>query len=166
MSPKVLRDLGTLIFAFVMLWGYVSFSQYLIIWSGNLPEEIPWYIQRSAHGWQAVTVLLVVFHFALPFSLLLSRRLKRQPSVMAGIAALMLVMRWVDLVWYIVPSFGAHGEGPAAHGSGFHWMDLAAPVGIGGLWIWAFARQMVGKALVPLHDPRIEGTFASAEGGH
>ncbi|MDA0747622.1 MAG: hypothetical protein O2954_13960 [bacterium] len=162
MSPRYLKDLGTLMFAFVMLWAYLSFSQYLIIWSGNLPEEIPWYIQRAQGGWQWVALLLLLLHFALPFSLLLSRHIKRRAKVLGTIAGLMLAMRLVDLFWYIAPAFGGHGHG--ASELHVHWMDVLAPVGIGGIWLWFFIRELNGKALMPLHDPNMEETFAGAEG--
>ena len=162
MTPRHLRDLGTLMFAFVMLWAYVSFSQYLIIWSANLPEEIPWYLQRASDGWQTIAIIVVVFHFAVPFSMLLSRHIKRRAKVMVVVAAMMLVMRYVDLFWYIVPAFGGHDGGPSPlH---VHWLDLVAPIGIGGLWLWYFAWQLNGKPLMPLHDPRMEDAFAGGEG--
>jgi hypothetical protein len=132
--------------AFVMLWAYLSFSQYLIIWAGNLPEETPWYIHRAGHGWSAIAIVLIIFHFALPFVLLLSRKTKRVAATLVKIAAFVLVMRLVDLFWQIAPAF--YKEQFTVH-----WMDLAAPVAIGGLWLWFFARQMKDKPLLPLHDP-------------
>ncbi len=166
MSPRYLRDLGTLMFAFVMLWAYVSFSQYLIIWSGNLAEEVPWYLQRTAGAWGWIALMVVLFHFALPFSLLLSRHVKRRAKVLTTIAGGMLLMRLVDLFWYVVPAFGGHGEAHAhaAFPAAGIWMYLAAPAGIGGLWLAFFARQLKGKALLPLRDPGLEEAFASGEG--
>jgi hypothetical protein len=164
LTARHLRDLGTLMFAFVMLWAYVSFSQYLIIWSANLPEEIPWYIQRSGGGWLAIAVVVVVFHFAVPFSLLLSRYIKRRAKVMVVVSLLMLVMRYVDLYWYIVPGFGGHGAHAGPTPVHVHWMDPLALIGIGGLWLWFFARQLGGKPLMPTHDPRMEDAFAGGEG--
>ena len=140
------HDLGNLMLAFVMLWAYLSFSQYLIIWSGNLPEETPWYIHRTGHGWSAIAIVLIIFHFALPFVLLLSRKTKRVAATLVKIAAFVLVMRLVDLFWQVAPAF--YNEHLTVH-----WMDLAAPVAIGGLWVWFFARQMKDKPLLPLHDP-------------
>lgn len=140
------HDLGNLMLAFVMLWAYLSFSQYLIIWAGNLPEETPWYIHRAGHGWSAIAIVLIIFHFALPFVLLLSRKTKRVAATLVKIAAFVLVMRLVDLFWQIAPAF--YEEQLTVH-----WMDLAAPVAIGGLWLWFFARQMKDKPLLPLHDP-------------
>ena len=90
--------------AFTMLWAYMSFSQYLIIWSGNLPEEIPWYLRRTRGGWQWVALVLIVFHFFLPFFVLLFRENKRHGRLLVRVAAWVLAMHWLDLVWLIVPA--------------------------------------------------------------
>ena len=152
LKPEILNDLGNLLFAFIMLWAYLSFSQYIIIWSGNLPEEIPWYLRRSRGGWQWIAVALALFHFAIPFFLLLVRRYKRRRQVISAIAGAVVVMRLVDLMWLVVP---AHE--PAFH---VHWLDLATLVGIGGLWIAGFSRQLRKRSLLPLGDPEFhaEGT--------
>jgi hypothetical protein len=153
---KYLSDLGTLMFAFTCLWAYVSFSQYLIIWSGNLSEEAPWYIHRSHGGWQYVGAALILFHFIVPFFLLMQRAIKRRAALMMIIAFFMLFMRYVDLYYFIAPAF-AHG---GAGGLDPHWLDVAIPVGIGGLWLAVFATQLKGVPLIPLHDPRMAETFA------
>ncbi|HWM92416.1 MAG TPA: hypothetical protein VN493_16750 [Thermoanaerobaculia bacterium] len=140
------HDYGKLFFAFVMLWAYFSFSQFLIIWSGNLPEEIHFYLERFLHGWGLVALALVVFHFALPFVLLLSRDLKRNARRLAWVAGLMLVMRWVDLLWQVEPAF--HVQHPA-----LYWAYLAAPVGIGGIWLFFFLRELRKRPLLPVNDP-------------
>ena len=103
LAPERSHDLGTLLFVFVMLWAYVSLSQFLIIWSGNIPELVPWYIERLHGGWQVVAIALVLFHFAVPFFLLLMRPIKKNPRTLLAIAGLLLGMRWVDLFWYIKP---------------------------------------------------------------
>ena len=150
------HDLGKLTLAFVMLWAYLSFSQFLIIWSGNLPEETPYYIKRLTGGWQYFQLALILFHFALPFFLLLSRSLKRSGAKLVKVAGLILVMRFVDLYLQIIPA-GHHAE---LH---FSWMDLAAPIGIGGLWLSAFLRQLESRPVLPVRDPH----FAEAlESGH
>ncbi len=141
------HDLGNLMFAFVMLWGYVSFSQFLIIWSGNLPEEIPWYLARLRGGWQWVALILLLFHFFLPFVLLLMRGVKRRREALARVAVAVLALRLVDMFWLVAPAF--HPEGFT-----IHWMDLAAPVGLGGLWLAAFFSNLKRAPLLPLHDPR------------
>ena len=152
LRPETLHDLGNLLFAFLMVWAYLSFSQYLIIWSGNLPEEIPWYVRRSSGGWQWMAAFLAVFHFAIPFVLLLARRNKRRKHVLATIAAGILLMRFVDLIWLIVP---AHE--PTLH---IHWLDFLTFISIGSLWLAGFARQLRLRPILPLKDPefRLEET--------
>jgi hypothetical protein len=154
-SAQTLHDLGKLLFAFVMLWAYVSLSQFLIVWSGNLPEEIPWYIQRLSGSWRAVALLLVAGHFALPFLLLLSRDAKRSAPVLSTIASGILVMRMVDLYWLI---------GPELHqgGSALHWLDLAATLGVGGVWLRLFARELAALPLLPQGDPELAEALAEA----
>lgn len=142
LTPQNFHDLGNLTLAFVMLWAYVAFSQFLIIWSGNLPEEIPWYLARTRGGWGAVAVGLVLFHFVLPFLLLLARQNKRRLRALGALAAAMLALRLVDLYWIVAPAF--HRQELAVH-----WMDLAAPVGVGGLWMAAFVWQLKQRPLVP-----------------
>jgi hypothetical protein len=146
----VLHDLGKLLLAFVMLWSYVAFSQFLIIWSGNLPEEVPWYLNRLRGGWGAVGLLLVVFHFLLPFLVLLSRGIKRNARLLGITAALVLVMRFVDLLWLVLPAFS---KGKLS----IHWMDVALPLGIGGLWIALFLWHLGRRRLVPANDPSLVG---------
>ncbi len=151
-SRRQFHDLGTLMFAFVMLWAYVSFSQFLIIWSGNLPEEIPWYIHRLHGGYGVFATLVLVFHFALPFVLLLLRRVKRSAQYLTKVAFAMLAARFLDLYWIVAPNF--HPE--ELH---LHWMDVLAPVAIGGIWLAAFIWLLQGRALLPLHDPRLQEAF-------
>src|SRR5215210_5733443 len=146
LHPRLFHDYGKLFFAFVMLWAYFSFSQYLIIWSGNLPEEASFFLARFRHGWGAVSLLLVLFHFALPFVFLLSRDLKRNARRLVWIAGLMLVMRWVDLLWQVEPAFQV--QNPA-----MYWTYLAAPIGIGGLWLFLFLRELRKAPLLPVNDP-------------
>src|SRR6266404_1728608 len=104
-TPQHFHDLGNLMFAFTVLWAYLSFSQFLIIWAGNLPEEIPWYIRRLHGGWGGVALALVIFHFAVPFLLLLQRGLKRRADILFRVCLLMLVVRVVDVYWIVEPSF-------------------------------------------------------------
>ncbi len=160
LSTGHFHDLGNLMFAFVMLWAYVSFSQYLIIWSGNIAEETPWYLHRTGHGWEALAIALLVFHFAVPFLLLLSRKSKRNSQILATIALGLLAMRFVDLYWFIGPAF--HREGLAVH-----WMDFVTPVALGGLWLAWFIRQLKGRPLISLQDSalerKLEGTQPAAQ---
>jgi hypothetical protein len=146
-------DLGKLLLAFVMLWAYFSFSQFLIIWSGNLPEEIPFFTERLRGGWQYVSLAILVGHFALPFTLLLSRDLKRRPRLLARVAIFILVFRWVDLVWLVEPMFG-HEQFP------LQWMDVALPAGLVGVWVFLLARQLRSRPLLPLNDPFFKEAFA------
>jgi len=154
-SAHVMHDLGKLLFAFVMLWAYVNLSQFLIVWSGNLPEEIPWYILRLSGGWRLIAGLLVIAHFALPFLMLLSRDIKRNASVLAVVAGGLLLMRLLDLFWLV---------GPELHERGFavHWLDLAATVGLGGLWLHFFARELAASPLLPVDDPELAEAHAGA----
>jgi hypothetical protein len=156
-SPQQFHDLGNLILAFVMLWAYMAFSQYLIIWSGNLPDEIPWYVSRMAGGWMWVAMFLIAFHFAVPFFLLLSRTTKRRAEILCSVALGLLAMRLVDLYFIVTP---------ALHPGEFtiHWMDVLAPIGVGGVWLWAFLGQTQGKSLLPLHDPRFVAVAKQADG--
>ncbi len=146
-SPQVFHDLGKLLFAFVMFWAYIALSQFLIIWSGNLPEEIPWYLHRLRGGWQYVALVIVLLHFVLPFLLLLSRDLKRNPRLIGLVAMGVFAVRLVDLYWLVAPEF--HG------GFSVHWLDVAAPVGIGGIWLWAFSRNLKERSLLPWGDPEL-----------
>jgi hypothetical protein len=147
-APRHFHDLGKLLLMFTMLWAYFAFSQLLIIWSGNLPEEIPWYLRRWQGGWQLVGVMLIVFQFALPFLLLLSRDVKRNLITLGIVAVLMILMRFVDLFWLTMPDFY---EGHFH----IHWMDFAAPIGLGGVWLAFFSWQLKTRPLLPLNDPNL-----------
>jgi hypothetical protein len=141
LKAQTLNDFGNLLLAFILLWAYLSFSQYLIIWSGNLPEEIPWYLRRSTGGWQWIALALALFHFAIPLALLLLRRNKRRTRALASIAIAVFVMRLVDLVWLIVP----------AHETAIriHWLDVVTFLGVGGLWVANFSRELRKYPLLP-----------------
>ena len=152
-STRQFHDLGKLLLAFVMLWAYLAFSQFLIIWAGNLPEEIPWYIERIRGGWGYVALLVAFGHFALPFVVLLSRDLKRNRSLLAKVAIGILVMRLVDIIWLVAPAFPHSGFA-------VHWMNVVVPVGLVGIWLFLFARQLRSRPLLPLNDPFFKETFA------
>jgi len=164
LQPVTIHDLGKLLLAFTMLWGYVNFSQFLIVWSGNISEETPFYLNRMHGGWNALALLLIVFHFALPFALLLSRSLKRNARALAAVATLMLLMQLVDLYWLIGPDLVAHGEGPVP--LRVHWMDLAAVLGLGGVFVVLFSRQLRGAALLPLGEPALSELVGARAEGH
>jgi hypothetical protein len=150
--PSHFHDLGNLMLAFTMLWAYFSFSQYLIIWAGNLPHEIEWYAHRSYSSWRIVAVGLILFHFVVPFILLLSRRLKRQADTILRVAVWILFVRLIDLLWLIAPEF--HHDGLSVS-----WMDVTLPVALGGLWVGGFIWQLRGRAILPVHDPQFDETL-------
>lgn len=158
-APAHLHDLGKLMLAFVMLWAYFSFSQYLIIWSANLPEEIPWYLRRMAGGWQWVGLAIIFLHFALPFVLLLSRDLKRNGRTLMGVCAVIIVMRIVDIFWQIGP---LHGESHMV----VHWLDAAAPIALGGIWVALFLWQLQTRPLLPLGEPYLAEALEHGRHGH
>jgi len=149
LTARHLHDLGKFLLALVMVWAYFSFSQFLIIWAGNLPEEIPWYMTRLNGGWEYVALLLVFGHFALPFALLLSRDLKRNFKLLAGIAVFILCMRLVDLYWLVAPDFRKASFG-------LSWMDFTAPMGLIGLWLAFFLWQLEKRPLMPINNPNLE----------
>jgi hypothetical protein len=161
LQPVTVHDLGKLLLAFTMMWGYVNFSQFLIIWSGNVSEETPFYVYRLQGGWGAAAVLLLVFHFALPFVLLLSRPLKRSASALAVVALLMLLMQLVDLFWLIGPDLVTHGE--EAVPFRVHWMDVAAVLGVGGIWLFLFARRAAAPPVLPVSEPQVQALLGAAE---
>jgi hypothetical protein len=164
-QPLHFHDWGKLLLAMVMLYAYFSFSQFLIIWAGNLPEEIPFYLRRLRGGWQYVGLALILFHFALPFALLLSRGLKRTPRLLRQVAVLMLVMRAVDLVFLFAPT--AHQGG----GEHFHPLDilrhfapmLAVTAGLLGIWLWYYFGQLRERPLLPLGAPDLEKAIAASD---
>jgi hypothetical protein len=147
-QPRHFHDWGNLLLALVMLWTYFAFSQYLLIWSGNLAEETVWYVARNHGGWGVIALAIVILQFAFPFLALLSRASKKSADKLAVLAVLILVMRVVDVIWLIEPAFPGHHYGL--------WMDVVAPIGIGGLWLATFAWQLQKRALVPLNDPQLE----------
>ncbi len=144
--PIHFHDYGKLLLTFVVLWAYFNASQLIIIWQGNLAEEIPWYQGRLLGAWRWVSLLLAILHFALPFFLLLSRDLKRDVGRLAGVALLLLVMRWVDVYWLAAPAF-------LPDHVAIHWLDLVLPIGLGGIWIGAFAGELLKRPLLPVNDP-------------
>jgi hypothetical protein len=158
-----LHDFGKLMFAFVILWAYLSFSQWLIIWSGNMLSEIRWYLMRLAHGWQYFGTLLIFAHFVFPFALLLSRSLKRHARRIVFVAFLLLFMRLVDLFWLTAPNFypGAptvNTTSTASVGlSGFGLADAAmyilCPIAMGGIWLFFFYLNLSKRSLLPVNDP-------------
>jgi hypothetical protein len=155
--PVDYNDLGNLMLAFLLLWAYLSFDQFLLIWAGNLKDEIPWYVTRLAGGWGGVAVILLIFHFFVPFFYLLMRPLKRNLQHLSVVAGYMVVLTLVDVYWLVVPAFQKIGP----H---VHLLDVLGVLGIGGIWLAAFLWQLKKWPLLPLHDPRFEGVLLNEHG--
>jgi hypothetical protein len=143
-----LHDLGKFMFAFTVFWAYIAFSQYMLIWYANLPEETGYFIRRLSPGWVGVSISLLVFKFVVPFLALLSRRSKRNPTQLAFVSVLILVMQYVDIYWLVYPSLNpekAHFGLPEIGGFAF----------FGGLFIMSVTRFLSRNELVAYRDPRI-----------
>ncbi|MBI2827660.1 MAG: hypothetical protein HYX77_00125 [Acidobacteria bacterium] len=171
LKPSHFHDLGKLSLAFVMLWAYFNFSQYMLTYAANVVEEIPYFIARISHGWQYLAVFLVLFHFVVPFALLLSRDLKRMPHRLVWVALALLVVRYIDLFMLVSPEFDATGANlhllAEEHEAGLyvHWLDLAAPLAVGGLWLWMFFTQLAQRPLLAFGDPYLRESLETT-GGH
>lgn len=148
-KPSHFHDLGKLLFMFVMLWGYMEFSQLLIVWAGNLTGEIPWYLPTFATTWGWVGAALIAFQFLVPFLLLLSRKIKRNPKALCGVVSIIMFMRFVDLFWIVMPGFRMSGFS-------LNWLNISVPLALGGLWIAAFLWQLGKGPLLPLRAPNLE----------
>ena len=147
LKPQHYHDLGNLMLAFTMLWAYMGLAQFLIIWAENLPDEIPWYIRRFSGGWGYLAFFIAIFHFCVPFALLLMRFMKRNPKRLRMIAIWMIGIRIVDVFWVVEPAFRQRGLE-------IYWTDIVAPIGIGGLWIAFFIRHLKARPLLASNDPR------------
>jgi hypothetical protein len=142
------HDLGKLLFAFLMLWAYLTFSQFLIVYSANLAEEVPHYLVRSQGGYQYVTIALIFLHFIVPYSLLLSRDVKRGITRLRLIAAWLILMRIVDYYWQVVPEFRENLS--------LSVVDLALPIAVGGIFLTLYALRLKSQPLLPVHDEGLE----------
>ncbi|HYH09942.1 MAG TPA: hypothetical protein VEK11_23035 [Thermoanaerobaculia bacterium] len=149
LKPNHFRDLGNLMLAFTMLWAYTNFSQFLLVWYGNIKEETPYYTTRMHGYWGVMAAILIIFHFFLPFFMLLMRSIKDRPATIAIVTLIILVMRFVDVYWLI---------GPAHYPQHFHfsWITLFAFLGIGGLWLFAFINQLKGQTIIPIHETWVD----------
>jgi hypothetical protein len=153
-GPKDFHDLGNLLLTSVVLWAYVEVSQLIITWSGNLPKEIAWYLHRTRGNWAWVTFVIVIFHFAFPFFILLGRANKLQSRRLASVAVFIVAMHLLDNYWNVEPAF---------HSRVFvSWLDFAAPIGLGGVWVGLLLNQIKKYPLVPLHDPRVAEALEKA----
>jgi len=144
LKPEQVHDHGKFMLAFIMVWAYFAFSQWLIIWAGNLPEEITWYMRRLNGGWGYVGLFLVLFHFVVPFVFLISRPFKRDITRLVWLAVWLLLMRYVDLFWIIEPNFSVTFN--------ITWLDVVVPIAIGGLWLAYFFHNLSTMPLVPAYD--------------
>jgi hypothetical protein len=164
-------DYGKLTLAFVMMWAYFQFSQYLLVYAANLADEIPWVIRRINNGWEFLAVFLILFQFFVPFFILLSRPLKRHPERLVKLAIFLLVMRFVDMFMMVAPEFTSTGANvwlsAGAHTSRIFvsWLDVVVPVAIGGIWFWGFWGQLRQRPLLPIGDPYLAAALEST-GGH
>lgn len=156
-TARHFHDLGKLLFMFVMLWAYLAFSQLLIVWTGNLTDEIPWYLPGFKTSWGWIGVALICLQFLLPFLLLLSRDLKRNPKTLCWIVGIIIGMRFVDQFWIVMPTF----HPTSLH---VHWLNFSVPLAFGGVWIAAFLRQLQKRPLLPLGAPNLEEALRHA--GH
>jgi len=149
LKPSLFRDLGNLMLAFTMLWAYTNFSQFLLIWYGNIKEETPYYLKRMHGVWGWMATALVLFHFFLPFIMLLMRSIKDKPSTIRIVTVIILVMRFVDIYWLVAP---------AHYGETFHfsWITIAAFLGIGGIWLWTFIQLLKGQTIIPIHESWVD----------
>ncbi|MEZ5288629.1 MAG: hypothetical protein R2712_28245 [Vicinamibacterales bacterium] len=144
LSAGHFHDLGKLFFAFLMLWAYLSFSQFLIVYSANVAEEVPHYIARTQGGYQYVTIGLIFLHFIIPYSILLSRDIKRDNSRLKLVAGWLLVMRFVDHYWQVAPDY--HDTLSVSV------VDVALPIAIGGIFLTLYAMRLRSQSLLPVHD--------------
>ena len=151
-TPKIFHAQGKLLMAFTMLWAYFGVSQFLITWSGNLPEEILWYKHRQAGGWQYIALALVFMHFVFPFLLLLSRPRKEAAGRLARVAILLLAAHWLDYFWQAAPNFHHHLS--------IHWLDLSTLAAVGGLWVWLFVALLKRRPILPIKDPYLPEALA------
>jgi hypothetical protein len=148
LTNKRLQDLGNFLMAFTMFWAYVNFSQLIIIWSNNTVETNTWYVIRLNTDWSYLSAFLLAFGFFAPFAILFSRWVKRKRAALVSVAIWSLVIRLLDLFWIVVPTYGREGNPVAL-------LDLLLLLGLGGLWLAAFARSLASRPILPLHDPRL-----------
>jgi hypothetical protein len=141
------HDIGNLMLAFTMLWAYMSFAQFLIIWAENLPDEIPWYVRRFSGGWGYIAWTIAIFHFFVPFFLLLLRFVKKNPTRLRTLAVWIIVMKILDVFWIVEPAFRQRGLE-------VYWTDLVALIGVGGIWLACFVWNLKSRPLLPSRDPR------------
>jgi len=153
------HDIGNLMLAFTMLWAYMSFAQFLIIWAENLPDEIPWYVRRFSGGWGYIAWTISIFHFFVPFFLLLLRFVKKNPTRLRTLALWIIAMKILDVFWMVEPAFRQRGLE-------VYWTDLVALIGLGGIWLAVFIWNLKARPLLASHDPRDTYSLLAATHGH
>ncbi|HZQ07003.1 MAG TPA: hypothetical protein VFD70_10520 [Anaerolineae bacterium] len=156
-SPQLLNDLGNLLLAFVMMWAYLAFSQYLLIWAGNLRQEVTWYVLRLNNGWQVLAVLIGVLYFALPFALLIIREVKRHAWLLGLVTLILVITRWVEVYWLIEPAFE-----PTLT---LNVIAVVATMGMGGVWLALFARELGKRSLLAPSDKNLSAAEEWAQEG-
>jgi hypothetical protein len=172
LKPYHFHDLGKLMFAFVMLWAYFNFSQYLLTFAANLAEEVPYMITRTTNGWGYLALFLITFHFFVPWLLLLSRDTKRNPYRLVMLAGWIVFVRYADIYMLVSPEFASTGqslhllEGEHTSHLFVHWVDLGAVLTIGGLWVWMFLGELKKRPLLAVGDPYLRQALESGGGGH
>ena len=172
LKPFHFHDLGKLMFAFVMIWAYFNFSQYLLTFAANLAEEVPYMITRTNNGWGYLALFLITFHFFVPWLLLLSRDTKRNPYRLVNLAIWMLIVKYADFFMMVSPEFAASGpnlhliEGEHVSHLFIHWVDPFAVMAVGGLWVWMFMGELKKRPLIASGDPYLLAALARGEGGH
>jgi hypothetical protein len=170
-KPSHFADYGKLMLAFVMMWAYFQFSQYLLVYAANLTDEIPWVLRRINNGWEFLAVFLVLFQFFVPFFMLLSRPLKRHPERLIKVAVWILIVRVIDVFMMVTPEFNAQGANSWLASGGqpsaifVSWLDVVVPIAIGGIWFWGFWGQLRQRPLLPIGDPYLASALESS-GGH
>lgn len=164
LGKRHFHDIGKLMLALVMVWAYFNFSQFLIIWSGNLPEETGWFLTRMKGGWGYMGVALILFHFAFPYLLLLKQDFKRRAGLLAMIALFILFMRLVDMFYQIGPTLRVDPRGIEPGAFYISWMDFVAPIATGGIWLWYFFGELMKRPIVPAKDPYFEEAIAHGKG--
>lgn len=153
LKPAHFLDLGTMLFANLMLWAYFAFCQYLIVWSANLTREIHYYLTRTGTSWGWLGVSLIVVGFLVPVLLLLNRGIKSNARLLSGVVVLVLVMGYMNIIWIVLPSYYKQGFR-------IQWMDVLTPLGIAGIWLWAFLRELPRFPLLPVNAPELEEALA------
>jgi hypothetical protein len=153
LDKRHFHDIGKLMLAMVMVWAYFNLSQWLIVWSGNIPEETAWYLTRMKSGWFWIGVVLILFHFAAPFLILLQQDFKRKPKLLATLAVFILLMRAVDYFFLIGPTPRIEAHGGEQGAFIISYLDFVALIAVGGIWLWYFFGQLRARPVVPGMDP-------------